>query len=317
MRRILTARLMLASAGAVGTLLLGQAPANGTDPVCQQRDPQTQQCLVWVSVDPTPTPQLTHDSGPGSTGGDAGPACYSDGSNIVHQGPVPCQENGHWWSNENQCYMWLAEPQPPPTDPAWGGHYPDGVIYACQRLAYGAIPIWLANPPDSPGRGSTPYQIAQQAIARLNLNAISVGIVPEPGPGKMGVVGMPVWMWVENPSPTTYGPATITASAGGITVTLTAKVEKVEWNMGDGTAPVVCTSAGTPYADHFGKRDSPTCGHQYETTSWNQPRHTFTVTASSYWRIDWAGAGQSGTIRTNPLEQTVELRVGEAQVLTQ
>ncbi|WP_460120339.1 hypothetical protein [Streptomyces phaeofaciens] len=40
------------------------------------------------------------------------------------------------------------------------------------------------------------------------------------------LVGMPMWMWV-NQSATTYGPNTASASAGGVTVTATAKVSKI------------------------------------------------------------------------------------------
>ena len=90
----------------------------------------------------------------------------------------------------------------------------------------------------------------------------------------------------------------------------------IEWNMGDGTAPVICTTAGTPYADHYGKQASPTCGHRYEKTSWDQPDHSFTVTASSYWVVTWSGGGQAGTISLDPLEQSVTILVCYAHALT-
>ena len=62
--------------------------------------------------------------------------------------------------------------------------------------------------------------------------------------------------------------------------------------MGDGTT-VVCTKRGTPYADSFGRRSSPDCGHTYT----RQGRYT--VRATSYWIVDWAGIGQTGTIPMN------------------
>jgi hypothetical protein len=43
----------------------------------------------------------------------------------------------------------------------------------------------------------------------------------------------------------------------------------------------------------------------------------FTVTATSDWVISWQGAGQSGTIRLNGLARSVQIAVGEAQVLVQ
>ena len=77
--------------------------------------------------------------------------------------------------------------------------------------------------------------------------------------------------------------------------------------MGDGTT-VTCTRRGTPYADSFGKRASPDCGHTYIQQG------TYTVRATSYWRVAWTGIGQNGTI---PLDftRTAVITMGEAQVL--
>ena len=62
-------------------------------------------------------------------------------------------------------------------------------------------------------------------------------------PGRVGLVGLPVWMWAQHPDSTTWGPVTRTATAAGFTVTATAKVTKVVWAMGDGET-VVCRSPG-------------------------------------------------------------------------
>jgi hypothetical protein len=308
-------RRMIAIAALMAALLTGLAGtpwASAADPICQRYDERTGVCEAWI--DPTPSspgPTDPADPASGDTG-DSGPACVNDDK------AIPCKSRYGQWSNGEQCYVEPMEPQPGPADPFWSGHEPgDGAIYWC--VPYGAAvgnPIWLQNPPTGPG-GPTPYEIALGAVARLHLKAINVGVVPEPGTDSIGLVGMPTWMWVDNPTASTFGPTGISASAGGITVTLDAKVERIEWDMGDGSEHVVCTGPGTPYSDHFGKKDSPTCGHRYESTSWSQPGHTFTVTAHSYWRIDWAGAGQSGTIRLDPLQDSVDVRVGEAQVLTQ
>ena len=84
--------------------------------------------------------------------------------------------------------------------------------------------------------------------------------------------------------------------------------------MGDGSK-VVCHTAGTPYQASYGKKASPDCGHVYTKSSAGQPGDQFTVTAISDWVVTWAGAGQTGTIRLNGLQRSVEVRVGEAQVL--
>jgi hypothetical protein len=121
-------------------------------------------------------------------------------------------------------------------------------------------------------------------------------------------------MWARTPDPHSYGPITATASAGGTTVTATARIFRITWDMGDG-ATVVCRSAGTPYRPSYGREDSPDCGHTYTTSSSGQPSGKYTVTATSDWVVTWAGAGQTGTIRLDGLVRSTQIAIGEAQVL--
>ena len=79
--------------------------------------------------------------------------------------------------------------------------------------------------------------------------------------------------------------------------------------MGDGST-VACAGSGTAYQDSFGKESSPTCGYLYTRQG------TYTVRATSYWTVQWAGVGQSGTIPMD-FTQTTNITMGEAQVLTQ
>ena len=137
----------------------------------------------------------------------------------------------------------------------------------------------------------------------------STGIVPEDRAGSVGIVWMPSWMWVQDPGQSTWGPVTRSASAGGFTVTATARVERVVWAMGDG-ATVTCNGPGTVYQDSFGRRSSPSCGHTYTRQG------THRVSATSYWTVRWAGVGQSGTIPVDFTQETT-ITMGEAQVLTQ
>ncbi|MDN5798167.1 MAG: PKD domain-containing protein, partial [Intrasporangium sp.] len=93
------------------------------------------------------------------------------------------------------------------------------------------------------------------------------------------------------------------------TVTATAKAQRVVWTMGDGST-ITCTGPGTPYADSYGKKSSPTCGHTYTREG------KYTVRATSFWVVTWSGIGQSGTIPLN-FTDTAAITMGEAQVLTQ
>ena len=304
----------------VTLLALGSGLAH-SDPSCQRTDPATGLCLIWIEVPGDHgDPAKPADEGPQDTG--SGASCYWDGTDQgitkPPPGPVPCTSDGGYWSNAHNCYISSQKPQPPADDPAWQGHEPgDGAIYQCYQPQTGLlISIWAADPPADSGAGPTPREVAQIAIESMALKAIDIGITPEPGPDSIGLVGMPVWMWARNPDSDTYGPATASASAGGITVTAAARVHQITWDMGDGTE-VVCRSVGTPYEASFGKRESPDCGHVYEESSAHQPSGKYTVTATSDWVITWAGAGQTGTIRLNGLSRSVEIAVGEAQVLVQ
>lgn len=290
--------------------LLGVGPtAAQADPViCEKVDPRTGQCVIVA--DPEPDPGVPVDPiGDGGGGGGAQPVC------MFGDIEVPCQSPLGVWSNARSCYVALMDPQPPKDHLAWGGRE-DGAIYVCHyHPAYPSpdgldfTPFWLPAPPEPGGGGVPPEVLAQQAVTSMGLKAIDIGIVPEPGPDSVGLVGMPTWMWVDQPSESTWGPITRSASAGGITVTATAEVDRVEWDMGDGSS-VTCSNAGTPYADSYGKQSSPTCGHTYTKTG------RYTVEATSYWVVTWSGAGQSGTIPLN-FTGSAPVTMGEVQVITQ
>ncbi|GAA4699806.1 hypothetical protein [Nocardioides conyzicola] len=315
MQGLLT-RGVVVAAFAFTALPLGTASA---DTVCQQTNPATGVCLVWVEVpaDPEPTAGPT-DDGPKDSG--SGASCYWDPSKQglagPPAGPVPCTSEYGYWSNAYNCYLKALTPPLPAGDPAWQGHEPgDGAVYLCFQPQTGlAIQVWAQDPPAGSGVGPTPREVAQLAVDQMQLSAIDIGIVPEPRPGSVGLVGMPVWMWAKATNEHTIGPATATASAGGITITATAKLLHVTWSMGDG-ADVICNTVGTPYKPSYGRKDSPDCGHIYKTSSAHQADDAYTVTATSSWVITWSGAGQTGTIRLDGLARSTQIRIGEAQVL--
>ncbi|TYL51706.1 hypothetical protein FXB39_07940 [Nocardioides sp. BGMRC 2183] len=316
MRALLTA---LVGFTTIGLSLVAVAPSARSDTECQVTDPQTGKCLVWVDV---PTP----GGGDEPVGGDlpddtgSGASCYWDpkkqGVAGPPAGPVPCTSSTGYWSNTYNCYVQLAKPQPPAGDPAWQGHEPgEGAVYQCYQPQTGILVwFWAQDAPPGAGTGPSPREVALLAIDSMQLEAIDIGIAPEPGPDSVGIVGMPVWMWADDPDQQTFGPSTASASAGGITITATARVEQVTWTMGDGTS-VVCRTAGTPYEPRFGGQQSPDCGHSYALSSAHNQGGTYTVTATSDWVVTWSGAGQTGTIRLDGLVRSVEIAVGEAQVL--
>jgi hypothetical protein len=216
------------------------------------------------------------------------------------------------WSNSQQCYMKFESPQPPKSDPRWTGHI-NGSIWACVReQGYDQGRhlvtkwVWLPGRPDTVV--TDPLTLAYEAIAKMQLAAPQIGTAPPPG--AIGLVNMPVWMWVTK-SENTWGPIIRNASVPGLSVTATAKVKAMNWTMGDGQT-IRCDGPGTPYKTSFGIKQSPTCGHHYRKTSREQPNCRYTVTARADWEITWQSTlGDTGQISMTR-QAAAQLRIGEA-----
>lgn len=303
-RQACVARTVAAAALALGLLGQGHALASG-QPTCQVVDQKKGTCLVEItspSTEATSRPVVDQDPR-GAT------QCLRMGQ------PTACSDSLFGsWSNSLQCYIARTTPQPPGTDSVWAGNYPTGAIYDCMDTISGPFSkgaqLWLPSPPTN---ALSPEQAAETVVRRMDLRAADIGIVPEDKPGSIGAVGAPVYMWT-TPGPVTFGPQTLTGSAGGVTITATAKVDRIVWTMGDGNA-VTCRTPGTVYEDRYGFAMSPDCGYRYTRTSAGRPGNAYRVTATSYWLVNWTGpAGSSGQIPLT-LTSSTSIVVGELQAL--
>jgi len=286
------------------------AAAASPTPECKVIDPRSGLCLVTVKVPGSGGAKPVNNPGSGAGGAEQGQACQDGPSAVACSDPLYGT-----WSNAMQCYLQALQPQPDASDPRWEGRYPEGAIYNCvnpgvtggSRTAV----FWLPGPPEAPT--ISPAQAARIVVARMDLKAADIGIVPEDAPGRIGAVGAPVYMWT-TPGPTTFGPQVLTGSAGGVTITATARVDRIVWSMGDGTS-VTCRTPGTVYQDRFGFDPSPDCGHRYSRTSAGQPDDAYPVLATSFWVVDWTGPGGSSGQITLELTSSTSIRVGELQAL--
>lgn len=247
---------------------------------------------------------------PGSSGSDnsgSSSACLYGGQAIACSRTSAVYGVSASWSNSRQCYIAALPKQPPETDPVWDGHYPTGRIYFCEppgATSAAAVSFFWYLP--TLIELVDPEILARTAIERMNLHAPQIGIVPDDTAGSVGIIGLPVWLWVADPGPSVTGPITRTASAGGTTVTATARVKRVAWDLGDGTS-ITC-GIGTPYSDSYGTRPSPDCGHVY------QKQGTYTVRVTTSWAVTWNGAGESGVINLT-FSNSTQITEGEVQVI--
>lgn len=252
---------------------------------------------VCVEVDIPPKP-----------GGGTGPGPSGNGNGKSH----PVIEG-------TSCDIRRLEPQPPAGSSLWEGHEPgDGAVYV-NPCAWGpgsgnvdtvGGAFWSK---DVPPPAVDPAVLARRAVDSMLLAGPAVA---SPRAEGRYTVGVPVWLWVSQ-SPTTWGPNTASASAGGITVTATAKVSSVMWSMGDGVS-VTCSGPGTPYAPARGMTPSPDCGHLYRATSAGQSGSVYKGSATSTWTVDWVVTGGSRTGQLTEVRQSAfTVSVGEVQVVGQ
>ena len=230
---------------------------------------------------------------------------------------VPCTTDFGTWIPHRQEWCKPIQPQPPTTDPIWNGHQ-NGTIQRCTRPEGTHLPdqnmsrlVWFPatnTPPPPPD----PKQLAWKALATIDLQPITPGTTPttlEQHPNALGAVGMPLWLWPRNPTPTQLGPTTASATEQGHTVTITAKAQSITWNLGNNTPPITCTTWKQPH--HNTHPNTPvTCGAQ---TGYHH-QGTYTITATTNWTIHWQGIGQQGTLHhTTTTQQT--LKIGELHAL--
>lgn len=324
-RRSRLAAILVAFGVALSVLSASPAVADGGGGC--STDPFSPICSVGVGIPggggggsaPAPAPGGDDGAPAGFTPGPK--KCSYDGKD------VPCKSDDGWWSNTGNCtgYVKLSDPQPAPEA---GESAATGAWYTCTcpglddagRDCFGGT-FWSNTPPAGINR-YTPAQAAAALVKTFQLKGVDIGMAPaskthadDPAgtaPYRRTWVGIPVWLWVENPQPLTYGPYSKTATLGGVTVTATASVSGVTWSSGDGQT--VNCGAGTAFNQAaMGNQvatDSPTCGFRYTHTS---KGGTFQVNATSHWTVNWTGGGTNGTIAVRDTQSSTTVRVGELQ----
>lgn len=293
-------------------VLSGPAVASHADSgPCAQYDPFTMRCIKALQIGGGEERRPDQGKDPidsGRSEPEKPRSCEYGGR------PVQCESALGSWSSYASSWCRLLPNQPPMSDPVWGGEQ-TGQIYSCTRPGFeglpdewGAVLRWLPAPPEA--APPDPRELAQRLFASIDFQAPEIGIFPRgDSTQRMSYVGWNMWLWAAPTSELQWGPITDSISEGGVTVTLTATVSELVWDMGNGDS-LTC-GKGTPWSESAtGGRNvaSPDCGYLYETDG------TYTVTATSNWDVQWSGGGQSGTIPLT-LSRDAQVIVGELQSL--
>ena len=173
------------------------------------------------------------------------------------------------------------------------------------------VVVWLARP-----AAPNPSDLAQQA---LNYTALPLpGIGMSPPAGRDQLVNLTTFLWLDR---ATWRQASASASAGGVTVTTTARPERAVWSMGNGES-VVCAGPDVPYDPSLPDDRQPNrCRYTYERGSAGQPDDAFVVTATVEWHVTWTAAGvpagvpAAGDLGLVRRSASVPVRVAEAQAV--
>lgn len=219
---------------------------------------------------------------------------------------IPCiTPDGHWRTSRG-CYVQPALQQ----DLINTGLEPGKDVYVMRcTTRSGRSSLFTQYSPDPAPPPPNPEMLARRAVDSMQLKPIDMGVFPrtvEENPEAMAVIGLNTWLWAKKPKANTWGPISATASLDGYSVTATAGVRHVIWDMGDGGS-VKC-GKGQPWRRTWPNAPSPNCNYVYEIPN------LYTVTATSHWLVRWEGIGEKGSF---PLEvsDTRTLDVGELQVV--
>lgn len=246
---------------------------------------------LCAEVPGTETPAPTGPASPGGSGGSGGSSCpdapngqcQMPGSTCAAEGP--CDDVWTWYSVA-QCYASTARAVVP-GHPVWkeiAGDATDGTVMMCNvtgELFYVA-----------PGQESAPdpRTIALSVVDRAPF--VKPDLHTAPSSDIPSVIYVPNWMWVPASQ---WRDIEAQASVGSTTVTVTGKLVRSEWDMGDGNTHT-CSDSGRKWVRGMTAQERTTCSYAYEKTSAyddgpDSPDGYFTIRGRLVYDVSWTCAG--------------------------
>ena len=179
---------------------------------------------------------------------------------------------------------------------------PDGTVTAT------FIPVEITDPTPAPD----PEALRASAQDELRLPTPRLAMSP---PGEQ-VVHIASWLWLDGES---WRPHSSSASAGGVTATVTATPTRTLWDMGNGDV-IACDGPGVPYdSARADAGQSTDCSYTYRTSSAGRPGNAYPVTVTVEWQLGWTvtGAPGGGALPSLTTTTSTAVPVGEVQALNQ
>lgn len=169
----------------------------------------------------------------------------------------------------------------------------------------------------------SPKQAVHQVVeASLHYHAPRIGVAPNHDMNQLtakntgekldSVVGYPIWFWAKGG---THKSRHITKKVDDLKVKLSVKPERLVIEPGTDDT-VTCSGTGTVWSPSAAGQQkpakSPTCGYTYQKAG------SYTVTMTTYWKIDYAVSDGSDTLTGNQEyhgSHDRHLTIGEYQVV--
>lgn len=154
-----------------------------------------------------------------------------------------------------------------------------------------------------------PAVLAAQARESIPIPDPVIGFSPSEGGETYAQLN--TWLWVDEGW---WQERTATASAGGVTATVTASPSQSSWTTGDGST-TTCTGPGVAWRPGMAE-DATNCSHTYRRSSASEPNGSFTVTVAVGFNVTWtSNVGPGGTLAGVTRTASRPVRVGEIQAL--
>ena len=223
-----------------------------------------------------------------------------------------------WWGGTGARWTCAYLPiEAPFMDATGAGRAPNGVnpiegmayVFNCDdetgHLVSSKFVIY--TPADPFGGVAVVERSVTEARRRLVLDA------PRPrfNPPGAQLVGLPTWLWVDNP----WFEQTATAAVGGISATVHARPVGVDWDTGDGGS-VLCDRGEVYDPTRPSRSQSSRCTHVFQYSSTGRPGGVYNMRAIQRWVAWWTSStGGGGPLGILSSSATAAIHVLELQAL--